>query len=209
MLDKIGGIHRTHIGQERPLHSGSPASGMGLKACHFAHCLSRTCRFRITNPLSETGTFVLVNYLPVFGDWQAKVHSSRGVYEEMTQRVGYQSEYRSGYATAGTPLTRREWEILWMISRGHDNKGIGELLGIRTQTVKNHTSNVLSKMRARNRTEAVMMAIRKGWLELPIDSANLNASGGGADAAPSVERTRPGPGEYAMGGHERRFSVTG
>lgn len=128
---------------------------------------------------------------------------------DMTQRTGYQSEYRSGYAAAGSPLTKREWEILWMISKGHDNKGIAGLLGIRTQTVKNHISNVLSKMQARNRTHAAIMAIRSGWLDFPIDRANPTASPGGADLRPAVERTTPGPGEYAMGGRKRRFRITG
>ena len=82
----------------------------------------------------------------------------------MTQSFGSRLEAAERRSPGATPLTKREWEILWMISKGHDNKGIAELLGIRVQTVKNHTSNVLSKMQARNRTHAAMMAIRKGWM---------------------------------------------
>ena len=56
-----------------------------------------------------------------------------------------------------------------MIAGVHDNKGIAEMLGIQIQTVKNHTSNVLGKMQAKNRTHAAMIAISKGWLDFPID----------------------------------------
>ena len=87
----------------------------------------------------------------------------------MTQSIGYRTEVADRRPPGVTPLTKREWEVLWMISKGHDNKGIAELLGIRLQTVKNHTSNVLSKMQARNRTHAAMMAIRKGWLDFPTE----------------------------------------
>ena len=126
----------------------------------------------------------------------------------MAQRIGYQSEYRSGYAAAGSPLTKREWEILWMISKGHDNKGIAELLGIRTQTVKNHTSNVLSKMQARNRTHAAMMAIRGGWLDFPIGGATPDSPGAGVDAGMPDDRTVERPGRDSIGAYESRFRIT-
>ena len=123
----------------------------------------------------------------------------------MTQRIGYEPGYASQSSGAGSPLTKREWQVLWMISKGHDNKGIAELLGIRTQTVKNHTSNLLSKMQARNRTHAAMMAIRKGWLDFPIDEANPASLSAGSDSGAPVEQTAPEAGRYAAGGYESRF----
>ena len=88
----------------------------------------------------------------------------------MTQRDGCQPGYGRRYASAGSPLTKREWEILTMIFRGHTNKEIAVLLGIQTQTVKNHTSNLLSKLHAKNRTHAAMIAISKGWGEEILDA---------------------------------------
>lgn len=134
----------------------------------------------------------------------------------MTQRIGYQPGYSSRRPAVGSALTKREWEVLWMISKGHDNKGIAELLGIRTQTVKNHTSNVLSKMQARNRTHAAMMAIRKGWLDFPIDGVQPTALGIGAESGAAGaesglvnERLVPRSGRDAMSGYESRFRKTG
>ncbi len=127
----------------------------------------------------------------------------------MTQRIGYQPGYSSRRPAVGSALTKREWEVLWMISKGHDNKGIAELLGIRTQTVKNHTSNVLSKMQARNRTHAAMMAIRKGWLDFPVNGAIPESLGAGVDGGRSDDRTVPGPGRDALRGFESRFLITG
>ncbi len=129
--------------------------------------------------------------------------------EEMTQRIDYQPGYAIQSSVASSPLTKREWEVLWMISKGHDNKGIAELLGIRTQTVKNHTSNVLSKMQARNRTHAAMMAIRKGWLDFPIDGVQPTTPGTGAESGQDDERLVPGPGRDAMNESESRFRITG
>ena len=115
----------------------------------------------------------------------------------MTQSFGSRFEAAERRLPGATPLTKREWEILWMISKGHDNKGIAELLGIRVQTVKNHTSNVLSKMQARNRTHAAMMAIRKGWLDFPVDEPEETGPGlpgFSDDAKPSAQI----PGEQGM-----------
>ena len=59
-------------------------------------------------------------------------------------------------------LTPRERTILLMIAAGHDRKTIAKNLGIALQTVKNHTSNILEKMRAANAQQAVTMALKAG-----------------------------------------------
>jgi len=64
------------------------------------------------------------------------------------------------------PLTLREREIIDLIARGNSNKMIGELLQIREQTIKNHVTNLFHKLNARNRTEAVIVGIRGGWISL-------------------------------------------
>lgn len=119
------------------------------------------------------------------------------------QQTGFQPGYASQNLTAGSPLTKREWEVLWMISRGHDNKGIAEMLGIRIQTVKNHTSNVLGKMQAKNRTHAAMMAIGLGWLDFPVIDTAPPTLARNLDSRPSAEKTEPDAGRYAGGGYKR------
>jgi two-component system NarL family response regulator len=66
-------------------------------------------------------------------------------------------------------LTPREIEVLTLASRGEKNKEIGAQLGITEGTVKGYINNILLKLQARDRTEAVAIAIRRGII--PIDGA--------------------------------------
>lgn len=63
-------------------------------------------------------------------------------------------------------LTRRECEVLQLLADGKSNRGIGESLYISEKTVKNHVSNILQKMNVNDRTQAVVTAIKKGWVEV-------------------------------------------
>lgn len=63
-------------------------------------------------------------------------------------------------------LTRRECEVLQMLADGKSNRGIGEGLFISEKTVKNHVSNILQKMSVNDRTQAVVFAIKSGWVEV-------------------------------------------
>jgi two-component system, NarL family, response regulator DegU len=65
------------------------------------------------------------------------------------------------------PLTQRESEILNLVARGLTNKQIGYLLGISEQTVKNHLTSLLRKIGANDRTQAVVYALKHGWIRLP------------------------------------------
>jgi DNA-binding NarL/FixJ family response regulator len=56
------------------------------------------------------------------------------------------------------PLTERETEILRLMAGGYSNKEIANALNVAEGTVKNHVSNVLSKMGVRDRTRAVLKA---------------------------------------------------
>jgi DNA-binding NarL/FixJ family response regulator len=64
------------------------------------------------------------------------------------------------------PLTSREMEILEHITRGASNKAIAQALGISQQTVKNHMSSILRKLSVADRTEAAVLALRRGWIRL-------------------------------------------
>lgn len=63
-------------------------------------------------------------------------------------------------------LTRRECEVLQLLAEGKSNKKIGEALFISEKTVKNHVSNILQKMNCNDRTQAVVEAIKKGWVDV-------------------------------------------
>ncbi len=60
------------------------------------------------------------------------------------------------------PLTDRERTILRLIAGGYSNREISDLLDISDGTVKNHISNLLSKLGVRDRTRAVLKAIDIG-----------------------------------------------
>jgi DNA-binding NarL/FixJ family response regulator len=62
-------------------------------------------------------------------------------------------------------LTEREMEILRVIAEGKDNREIAGVLNIHVRTVANHVSNILYKINARNRTEAVAIARRDGLID--------------------------------------------
>jgi LuxR family maltose regulon positive regulatory protein len=65
-------------------------------------------------------------------------------------------------------LTRRERQILALVCRGMCNREIGRELHITVKTVEWHVSNMLGKLRAANRTEAVVVALQQGLLD-PTD----------------------------------------
>ena len=60
------------------------------------------------------------------------------------------------------PLTERETEILRLMAGGYSNKEIANSLGVAEGTVKNHVSNILSKLGVRDRTRAVLKAFEIG-----------------------------------------------
>jgi DNA-binding NarL/FixJ family response regulator len=67
-------------------------------------------------------------------------------------------------STCEEMLTDRESEILRLMTGGYSNREIAEALGISEGTVKNHVSNILSKLGVRDRTRAVLKAVRHGYL---------------------------------------------
>ena len=64
------------------------------------------------------------------------------------------------------PLTSREIEVLRQIAEGNRNRDIGEKLFITEETVKVHIKNIMGKLGANDRTQAVAIAIRRGIIHL-------------------------------------------
>jgi DNA-binding NarL/FixJ family response regulator len=63
-------------------------------------------------------------------------------------------------------LTLREIEVLVRVCKGNRNRDIGELLYISEATVKVHMKRILQKLGARDRTQAVAIATRRGIIQL-------------------------------------------
>jgi DNA-binding NarL/FixJ family response regulator len=76
---------------------------------------------------------------------------------------------RRSYSEPGTPfhpLSDREMEVLNCVVRGLSNKEIASMLGISHQTVKNHVTAILRKFGVEDRTQAVVYALKRGWVTL-------------------------------------------
>jgi DNA-binding NarL/FixJ family response regulator len=65
---------------------------------------------------------------------------------------------------AEAELSPREREVLRLVAAGYSNREIAQALFVAEGTVKNHVSNILTKMGARDRTRAVLKAAERGYL---------------------------------------------
>lgn len=75
-------------------------------------------------------------------------------------------ERGTSFEAASNPdrLTPREVDVLQLIAGGYSNREISDALSMSEGSVKNHTSSILSKLGARDRTRAVLRAIELGYL---------------------------------------------
>lgn len=65
-----------------------------------------------------------------------------------------------------TPLSDRETEVLRLIAEGRSNKDIGSMLGVTEGTVKVHVTNIFSKLDVTARTEALVVAVQRGLIDI-------------------------------------------
>jgi two-component system response regulator DevR len=79
------------------------------------------------------------------------------------------------------PLTARERKILGFVAQGMTNRQIGRQLGLSENTVKAELSGIMRQLGLRGRTEAVVLAVRRGWIGVPV----------GPDAKKSDRLTAP------------------
>ena len=92
-------------------------------------------------------------------------------------------------AERGEPLTDREREVLGLVATGITNREVAQELFISVNTVKVHLRNVYTKLGADSRTEATLIAVREGWVdvggeqETPSEASTTGADAARADAA--------------------------
>jgi DNA-binding CsgD family transcriptional regulator len=90
----------------------------------------------------------------------ARALGARPLLDEVRPLVG-----RTDAAGPGADvLTPREAEVLGLVAEGASNRDVGQRLFISTKTASVHVSNILAKLGARSRTEAVSIARRRGLL---------------------------------------------
>ena len=78
----------------------------------------------------------------------------------------YNAAMRPGSKGLTEPLTRKEMDVLRLAARGITNKEIAEELNLKVQTVRSRLKKVFKKLNVSSRTEAVMYAMKKGWISL-------------------------------------------
>lgn len=112
--------------------------------------------------LKDVSLEQLVNAIKTVADGGSLVQPA--VTERLLRGVG-QLENRFASLDQPDPLTERETEILRLMAGGYSNKEIARSLDVAEGTVKNHVSNILSKLGVRDRTRAVLKALEFGLLQ--------------------------------------------
>ena len=93
---------------------------------------------------------------------QGEFHCPPRIATALVRRLSESSSPPEQIPPGHTSLTAREHQILTLAEQGLTNKGIAERLGISPATVKNHMHNVLGKLSAHRRTEAIARLRSRG-----------------------------------------------
>ena len=112
----------------------------------------------------------LVNNIHWVFDGYYVVGEQRMNYDELVvwleDKLGISDPLNGSGDESFVPLSPREMEILEHVTFGLSNKEIAFQLGISHQTVKNHMTAILRKLRVDDRTQAAVYALSNGWVRL-------------------------------------------
>lgn len=98
--------------------------------------------------------------------YRTKLHAPRTYLDQITAILRQETTSSSGNpSTLNLHLTRRELDILQLLAEGKSNQEIAAERVLALNTVKKHVANILSKLGVANRTQAVMLARKLGWIE--------------------------------------------
>lgn len=87
---------------------------------------------------------------------------------EMVLSPRVAAQVLGGKSQATAPLTPRELEMLRAAARGLGNKQIAAELGVSSRTVQTHLTRVYGKLGVASRTEAVLEAMKRGWVRADL-----------------------------------------
>ena len=107
----------------------------------------------------------------------------------ISRLIGRQEE-RDEALRALSRLTRREREVLMLLSEGTDNQAIADELGISAQTARTHIQNILGKLDVHSRLEAAAFVVRNGVLD-HLASVESRDGGGRPERGPERGPTAP------------------
>ncbi|HBZ81771.1 response regulator transcription factor [Brevibacillus parabrevis] len=126
--------------------------------------------------LKEMGTSDLVDAVRVVASGGAYIHPkvTGKLIEEFRRLSEHEGSTERSFSVDDSQtidpkviesLTRREREVLQLMAEGKSNRAIGEFLFISEKTVKNHVSSILQKLNVQDRTQAVVISIKNGWVK--------------------------------------------
>ena len=140
------------------------------QAIHAAHAGARAYCAKEIQPQS------LINVIREVANGKFVIGENVFTRRELDKWLESQMEgARRSYSEPGSPfhpLSDREMEVLSCVVRGMSNKEIARLLGISHQTVKNHVTSILRKFGVEDRTQAVVYALKRGWVKLQETDIN-------------------------------------
>ena len=156
-MPKLNGIEVTK--QIRACYPGTQVlivSAHNIEAYMLAALRSGAAGYLLkTAPLAE-----IVNAIRL-------VHSGGGVFDlKAGSRMMSRLASQKGEGRSGETLHARELEVLKLVAKGMGNKEVARNLVISERTVHTHLINIFRKLNVGSRTEAVLYALREGWLAL-------------------------------------------
>jgi DNA-binding NarL/FixJ family response regulator len=80
--------------------------------------------------------------------------------------ISAEASYQLAEHATDDPLTPAELRVLRLIAEGNANKEIAEQLSVSEETVKGQVRNILSKLGARDRTQAATIGVKRGLIEV-------------------------------------------
>lgn len=89
----------------------------------------------------------------------------------VARRVIDQVSRRESPTHPDDELNPRERSILQLVAEGRTSREIGTQLGLSARTVDNYRAHILEKLQARNRVEAITVALRRGWIQVANPAA--------------------------------------
>lgn len=95
---------------------------------------------------------------------QGEAVLSPAVTQKVLSRIAHGG--RPAESPVPSPLSEREREVLRLAARGASNKLIAHELQVSVRTVHAHMRHIFNKMGVASRTEAVMLGVRRGWLQV-------------------------------------------
>ncbi len=99
---------------------------------------------------------------------QAVAHGETWLSSRITDQVVHRALGDAKMPAIPSPgLTPREMEVLCLVALGLDNEEIARKLTLTMRTVQNHVSTIYSKLGVESRAEAILYAIRRGWVHIP------------------------------------------